>query len=182
MYLNHTQHHNRQRPSTEAGSRLRSRLKTLAYLGHAVLLSCTMMTATAAIPEKAQANDNELYRPAVNRTAPAGISGTGKPPFSRLATITEQSPGKMNNTRVNYEVIVSKQQRRQSLVLDGTLGQKVDRDTLMQLSDLIYEENRGYDYDKVQIQWKLSGEPRDSQPWALSDITKEDTVIRVITP
>jgi len=81
---------------------------------------------------------------------------------------------------VAYNLSVTEDMRGGSLVLEGTLPEEPDRVTLMVLADRIYEENNGPDYEQVLIHWHIKDAGDTARPWAVSDITAHDSVLRLM--
>ena len=81
---------------------------------------------------------------------------------------------------VAYNLSITEDMRGGSLVLEGTLPEEPDRVTLMVLADRIYEENNGPDYEQVLIHWRIKGASGTARPWAVSDITAHDSVLRLM--
>lgn len=81
---------------------------------------------------------------------------------------------------ISYAISVAEDMEGGTLVLEGILREEPERSALMLLAYTIYEEKNGRAYEQVLIRWRLKDDPKSAGPWAISDITEHDSVLRVM--
>ncbi len=107
--------------------------------------------------------------------APAANKDSGSLPFSQGSL-----PPFGSAKDLPCAMFVAEDTAGASLVLEVTLREEPERSALMLLADRIYEGKGGQAYEQVLILWHLNDDSGRNGPWAISDITKSDAVLRIM--